>query len=336
MSSMIIPIGFGGAGASGGGSFIQIYADAPQYIEGKYLRVSLGGDEIYADSIPTNVDALTLQITEAGTYTIAVYASSSASTATESHTVLVDTLTASPSVRIGDAAYVDIDNGSVSQYYYVASNTQLSKSGTLSGTASGSSSSTRVATWTYTPSYEGILRFKATGTVVGTPSASYASNLSISVSGASAIDADNQTAFNTAASSINSVPASLDISGDFYVKANTTVTFGIYVSAAGKSYSATASDVVIKICGTRNTATYENSDVGIKSKIIKSLQFGTGGQQSFPTKVNINTVNPNKSIIELDYSHEGAVVYKRPENPNYFYIPAAGYYNYTWILKEFY
>lgn len=92
------------SGGAGGGSFIQIYADAPQYIEGKYISVMLGDTEIFGDTISDGVTSVQVDIEETGYYTINVYdepAETSDGDEEETHTIHVESLTANYSVHIG-------------------------------------------------------------------------------------------------------------------------------------------------------------------------------------------------------------------------------------------
>lgn len=326
MSSMIIPIGFGSGGASGGRSYIQIYADAPQYIEGKYLRVSLGGDEIYADSIPTNVDAITLQITEAGTYTIGLYASSSASTATESHTVLVDNLNASPSVHFGERIYKDENAGTIT--YYTQSDTSIKSSSTLSGTSETSATSWSKATIVYDETWtavrSGFIRFKFSGNLKG----SYSGTANADTYAVARFLSSNGTVIAILQKIINanaSVAQAFSYSDDkIYVEAGETYTIkvGLYVQGAS-GHTATLSNGSVKVCGSSTTYTLKNT--GIISKAIKSLQFGTstGGGEN----IMISAVNPNNSTLEW----VGGTV-KRPETPTQFKASVGG----VWKLTEYY
>lgn len=321
---------FNTVGRSSGGAsekpYILIFADAPQYIEGKYLRVSLGGDEIYADSIPTNVDALTLQITEAGTYTIGLYASSSASTATESHTVLVDNLNASPSVHFGERVYKDENAGTTT--YYTQSDTSIKSSSTLSGTSSGATSSstaTILYNQTWTPSYSGFIRFKFSGSLKG----NYSGTANVNTYAFAQILNSNGERIQTLSYYINgdaTTAKSFSLSDDkIYVEAGATYTIkvGLYVTGGYSTSTATLSSGSVKVCGSSTTYTLKNT--GIISKAIKSIQFGISTTSN---PITISAVNPNNSILEWRASGYT----KKPETPTQFMANATG----NWILTEYY
>ncbi len=320
MSSMIIPVGFGSAGGAGGGSFIQVYADAPQYIEGKYLRVSLGGDEIYAGSIPTNVDALTLQITEAGTYTIGLYASSSASTAEESHTVLVDTLTASPSVRIGTSAFYEESSPSSSiSYYAPADSGSIYSSSSYSGSTNAN---TRVSDLdgSFTPTKSGTVRIKFSGKVTGNISSWMYYAVAITKDNVHTPSSNTCTAYQALTASSSSAQT-VTLSVDVPVESGTTYYIGSCV-CGGSSGSVTYSSVRYYVYAKSETLSAQPY-VKSYAKAIKSVQTGTipSGYSNATTYIRpsaiIFPVDINKSFVIFNvYYSSSNIIFSKLTAPN--------------------
>lgn len=314
-----IPVG-GSSGASGGGSFIQVYADAPQYIEGKYLRVSLDGTEIYADSIPTNVDALTLQITEAGTYTIAVYASSSASTAEESHTVLVDSLTASPSVRIGTSAFNEESSPSSSiSYYAPADSGSIYSSSSYSGSTNAN---TRVIDLdgSFTPTKSGTVRITFSGTVKGNISSWMYYAVAITKNNVMTPSNQSWTKYQTLTSSSSS-EQSVTLSVDIPVESGTTYYIGSCV-CGGSSSSVTYSSVRYHVYARSETLSAQPY-VKSYAKAIKSVQTGvisssySNSARYIRPSAIISPVDVNKSFVIFNvYSSSSDIVFSKLTAPN--------------------
>lgn len=97
-------VGSGSGGGGGGKPYILIFAELPEYIAGKYITVTLGGVDIFAEIIPDGVTSVQVDIEKTGYYTINVYdepAETSDSDIDETYTIHVTSLTANYSVRIG-------------------------------------------------------------------------------------------------------------------------------------------------------------------------------------------------------------------------------------------
>ena len=306
MSSMIIPIAPSGAGSGGGGNYILIFADLPQYIAGKYIVVELSGTEIYAATVPNDVQSVTVSITEAGTYTVKVYASSSSSSPSETHTVNVTTLTANYGVHIGTGAFFNETSPSSTITYYTPANsgTLYTSSTYTASSVSATSQTLSTLKGTYTAAKSGIVRIKFSGSIsrTDTNTASLRVFIYIGTSGSGGTY-DSPVTINALTSS---GITTLNGSYDFSVKEGETYTIitDVYFSSTTSSATMNFSNVEYYIYGSSTTLSTETK-MKSYSKAIKSVQSGTiGGRGSsysssaiLPSCATITPVDTTKAIF---------------------------------------